>query len=184
MRGWRCEGGYALGGTGVDSLQLAVLSGWACAVHVACSMPPQLPSARPPVYISLHLANSPPHNRALQVDVKRTQRDLQQAEILGMSLKEQLAARNAELAQLRSEHGELQQRHAATGAELEATLGELGALRREHEVSQRAAAEARADMQRWVVGCLWLYLGVYMWVAQSGCCRTRPGRALATLCST
>lgn len=102
----------------------------------------------------------PPHNRALQVDVKRTQRDLQQAEILGMSLKGQLAARNAELAQLRSEHGELQQRHAAMGAELEGALGELGALRREHEVSQRAAAEARADMQRWVVGCLWLYMGV------------------------
>lgn len=49
----------------------------------------------------------------LQVEVKRAQRDFQTAEVLGLSLREQLTAREGELRELGSRHSALQAEQAS-----------------------------------------------------------------------
>ena len=54
----------------------------------------------------------------LQVEAKRAQRDYQTAEIMGLSLREQLGTREAELSELTSRHSQLQQEQLAAASQL------------------------------------------------------------------
>lgn len=72
----------------------------------------------------------------------RAQRDFQTAEVLGMSLREQLAAREGELAQLAQRHSELQAEQAGTRAVMRETQASLAELQAQHTSLQASSSEA------------------------------------------
>ena len=77
----------------------------------------------------------------LQVEVKRAQRDFQTAEIMGLSMREQLGAREAELSELTSRHSQLQQEQLAAASQLLESQSSLGGLQLLHEGLQASSAE-------------------------------------------
>lgn len=77
----------------------------------------------------------------LQVEAKRAQRDYQTAEIMGLSLREQLGTREAELSELTSRHSQLQQEQLAAASQLLESQASLGGLQLLHEGLQASTAE-------------------------------------------
>lgn len=84
---------------------------------------------------------------ACQVEMSRLQRDFQTAEIMGLSLREQLAARETELKELSSKHKELQAEQAAASAALLESQASLNGLQLRHENMQASNAEQVAKLQ-------------------------------------
>ena len=84
---------------------------------------------------------------AAQVELKLAVRNFQTSDILGMSLKEQLAARTAEMAEQRAQHDALVQAHSAATAELHVTQASLANLQQQHEALQQASATKQEELQ-------------------------------------
>ncbi|PRW59673.1 early endosome antigen 1 isoform X2 [Chlorella sorokiniana] len=81
----------------------------------------------------------------LEVEAQRSLHDFRTAEVLGMSLREQLAAREAELRELDSRHSALQAEQAATSAALQEAQASLSALRQQHEGLQASSSQQAAQ---------------------------------------
>ena len=88
----------------------------------------------------------------LEVETKRAQRDLQTSEIMCVSVKEQLQARSAEVAQLAAEARQAQARQAALAAELAAATAALHKLESDHGSLAQHSAEEQERLEQQVAG--------------------------------
>lgn len=88
-----------------------------------------------------------PSPSAAQVEVKRAQRDFQTTEVLGLSLREQLASRSAELAQLTQRHGAVQAELAAASTQLLDSQTALADLQKRHTSLQAGSTERTARLE-------------------------------------
>ena len=83
----------------------------------------------------------------VQVETKRAQHDFQAAEIMGLSLRERLGAREAELSELSSRHGQLQQEQLAAASQLLESQASLGGLQLLHEGLQTSSTERAQQLE-------------------------------------
>lgn len=87
-----------------------------------------------------------------QVELKRVQRELQASEILGLGLREQLAARGAELGELSAAHAALQAEAATASLALLESQASLSGLQQQHQGLQATAAERAAELETALAG--------------------------------
>lgn len=82
-----------------------------------------------------------------QVEVQRAQREHQTSEIMSLSLREQLAARQAELGELSTRHAALQAEAATASIALLESQASLAGLQMQHEGLQASATERAAQLE-------------------------------------
>ena len=83
----------------------------------------------------------------LQVEAQRAQHDLQAAELLGRSLREQLAARDCELGELAELHDALQAEHLAASSALAESQASLTSLQARHDGLAASSAERAQHLE-------------------------------------